>query len=101
MRGPLPTARAERNGAHGVFRVKITVMSSAALIVSILSVKSAAGPLFSLRSRSNENTTAGALNGVPSWKTTLGRSLNVYVLRSRDAVHDVASTGSTSDESFL
>src|SRR5262245_9166770 len=46
--------------------------------------------------RSNVNFTAAASSGVPSWKRTPRRSLNVHARPSEDVVHDSASPGTTS-----
>src|SRR2546425_9628764 len=43
--------------------------------------------------RSIENFTASALRGVPSWKLTPLRSLNVYLSPSFDTVHDSERPG--------
>ena len=46
--------------------------------------------------RSNENTTASASNGVPSWKRTLGRSSKVQMVPSELTVQLVARSASGS-----
>src|SRR5712691_4940289 len=46
--------------------------------------------------RSKVNLTAAASSGVPSWKRTPLRSLNVHVSPSDDVVQDSASPGTTS-----
>src|SRR5215471_8757076 len=101
-------ARLARNGALGRLRWKTTVESFAASTPPTMSSididdqyvygpptewNGCAGVL--LRWRSIENTTAAALNGVPSWKRTPWRRWKVYVLPSGEISHEVASSGTT------
>src|SRR5262249_898309 len=85
--------RAEANGADGRVSVTFTVDASTTSVSLIgngarMGTRSAG----SLR-RSKFHLTAFASNGVPSWKTTPFRSLNVYTVPSGEIVQLSASQG--------
>ncbi|KAF1032185.1 MAG: hypothetical protein GAK34_03634 [Delftia tsuruhatensis] len=50
---------------------------------------------FSPLARFSEKTTSRAVNGVPSWNLTLGRSLNSQTDGSEVIFHEVASVGTS------
>src|SRR5690606_37630546 len=100
---PVGEARLDMNGANGSLRVNLTVRSSTTSTLSTEEKKKASGngPVsakgwFSSSMRSKLNFTASALNGVPSWKVTPSRRLNVYSNPSSEMVQSVASAGSIS-----
>ena len=70
-------ARDRRVGPYGSFVEMSTVRSSTTSAPANGPARLAQrAPGFSLKARSMVNFTAAALNGVPSWNFTLGRSLN-------------------------
>src|SRR6476660_8361437 len=75
-----------------------TIVNGSGVWYSATSASMYAGAEFTLVRRSKLNFMASALNGVPSWNFTLGRSLNVYVRPSGAIVHEVASAPSISGE---
>ena len=97
-----PIARLARNGAYGRSISNCTRSGPAArtwrmLWYARVQTKSAscAGCSGTI-CRSNENTTASASNGVPSWKRTFGRSSNVQIVPSALTVQLVARSASGS-----
>ena len=71
-----------------------TVRSSTALASSIEDSRDLTWA-FSPLARFSEKTTSRAVNGVPSWNLTLGRSLNSQTDGSEVIFHEVASVGTS------